>query len=109
MRTSTALIFPFVALLAFPLSAFADGMYLCRSLVVASDLWNDVITAGQAGVHLNKIILKNIADKNECPMVSSDTFKPMNFVAGQLLLTNGQESGWASPYYYIIFVNRKHP
>jgi hypothetical protein len=64
-------------------------MYLCRSPVVASDLWNDVINAQQAGVHLNKTILKNIADKNECPLVSSESFKPINFVAGQLLLTDG--------------------
>ena len=82
-------------------------MYLCRSPVVALDLWNDVITAGQAGVHVNETILRNIAEKNECPMVSSDSFKPINFVAGQLLLTDGQTRGWASPYYYILFVNRK--
>jgi hypothetical protein len=109
MRASTASILSILLLLAFPAIAFADGMYLCRSPVIASNLWNDVITAGQAGVHLNKIILRNIADKNECPMVSSVTFKPINFVAGQLLLTDGQDSGWASPYYYIIFVNRKQP
>jgi hypothetical protein len=107
MRASPGLILLFV--LAFPANAFASGMYLCRSPVIASNLWNDVITAGQAGVHLNKVILKNIADKNECPMVLADSFKPINFVAGQLLLTDGYSSGWANPYYYIIFVNRKSP
>jgi hypothetical protein len=42
-------------------------------------------------------------------MFSSDGFKPINFVAGQMLLTDGQNSGWASPYYYIVFVNRRKP
>lgn len=94
-------------LIAFPASALADGMYLCRSPVIASNLWNDVVKVGQAGVHINKLILKNIAEKNECPMVLSGTFRPINFVADQLLLTDGRDSGWASPYYYIIFVNRQ--
>ena len=107
MRASVGSILLILFVSAFPARVFAEGMYLCRSPIIASNLWNDVITARQAGVQINKLILKNIADKNECPMVLLDTFKPINFVAGQLLLTDGQDSGWASPYYYIIFVNRK--
>ena|SRR5271155_1367894 len=108
MRASMRSILLFM-LFAFPARAFADGMYLCHTPVSAFNLWSDVVKAQQAGVHLTPEILENIAAKNECPMVSADSFTPKNFVANQLLLTNGIESGWASPYYYILFANRKGP
>jgi hypothetical protein len=65
-----------------PAFAAAEGMYLCRSPVVANDLWNDVTKTQQAGVRLNREILKNIAEKNECSIVLADDFKPIDFIQG---------------------------
>jgi hypothetical protein len=107
MRVSAGLILLFLPV--FPASAFADGMYLCRFSTTASEFWNDVTTARQVGVELDKATLKSIADKNACPIVSSDSFKPIDYVAGQMLLTDGHDSGWADPRYYVMFVNHKNP
>jgi hypothetical protein len=82
------------------------GMFLCRSPVVANDFWTDLNQAAGAGVKLNMEIAGSIAQKNSCPFVPSANLKPIEFVAGQLAITDGKIKGWASPHLYIMYVNR---
>jgi hypothetical protein len=89
-------------------SAVAEqpGMFLCRSPVVANDFWTDLNQAAGAGVKLNMEIARNIAQKNSCPFVPSPNLKPIDFVAGQMAITDGKVKGWATPQLYIMYVNR---
>jgi hypothetical protein len=82
------------------------GMFLCRSPVVANDFWTDLNQAAGAGVKLNMDIARNIAQKNGCPFVPSPNLKPIDFVAGQMAITDGKVKGWAAPQLYIMYVNR---
>jgi hypothetical protein len=88
--------------------SYADGagMFLCRSPVVANDFWTDLNQAAGAGVKLNAEIARNIAQKNSCPFVSSPNLKPVDFVAGQMAITDGKIQGWAAPQLHIMYVNR---
>jgi hypothetical protein len=93
--------------LLLPSGACAEpGMFLCRSPVVANDFWTDLNQAAGAGVKLNMDIARNIAQKNACPFVSSPNLKPIDFVAGQMAITDGKIKGWAAPQLYIMYVNR---
>jgi len=87
-------------------SAADAGMFLCRSPVVANDFWNGLLTAQQTGVNVNKDIAASIAQKNGCSFMTSEHLKPIDFVAGQLAITDGKIKGWASPQLYILYVNR---
>jgi hypothetical protein len=87
-------------------SASDSGMFLCRSPVVANDFWNDIMSAQQLGIKLSKEQLSALAGKNACPFIASSTLKPVDFVAGQLAITDGRIKGWASPQLYILCVNR---
>jgi hypothetical protein len=82
------------------------GMFLCRSPVVANDFWTDLNQAAGAGVKLNMEIARTIAQKNACPFVPSADLKPIDFVAGQMAITDGKVKGWAAPQLYIMYVNR---
>jgi len=82
-----------------------DGMFLCRSPVVATGFWNDLNAAASAGVKLNRSVAASIAAKHGCGFVSSKRLKPVRFVAGQLGITEGSGLGWASPELYIIYLN----
>jgi hypothetical protein len=82
-----------------------DGMFLCRSPVVATGFWNDLNAAASAGVKLNRSVAASIAAKHGCSFVSSKRLKPVRFVAGQLGITEGSGLGWASPELYIIYLN----
>jgi hypothetical protein len=97
-----------VALLLLPaLETIAgeSGMFLCRSPVVANDFWNALLAAQQTGVSVNKEIATGIAQKNDCPFVASNKLKPIDFVAGQLAITDGKIKGWAAPQLYILYAN----
>ncbi|MFK4627098.1 hypothetical protein ABIF50_010435 [Bradyrhizobium diazoefficiens] len=78
----------------------------CRSPVVANDFWTDLNQAAGAGVKLNMDIARNIAQKNRCPFVLSSNLKPVDFIAGQMAITDGKVKGWAAPQLYIMYVNR---
>lgn len=80
-------------------------MFLCRSPVIANAFWTDLNRAAEAGVKLNRTIAGEIAAKHECPFVRSDRLKPVRFVAGQLGISDGLRIGWASPEYYVIYIN----
>ncbi|WP_315765633.1 hypothetical protein [Bradyrhizobium sp. SZCCHNS2005] len=96
---------PCLALL-FSSGALAEpGMFLCRSPVVANDFWTDLNQAAGAGVKLNMEIANGIAAKNGCPFVPSTNLKPIDFVAGQMAITDGKVKGWAAPQLYIMYVN----
>jgi hypothetical protein len=82
------------------------GMFLCRSPVVANDFWNGLVTAQQTGVQVNRDIAASIARKNGCEFIASEHLKPIDYVAGQLAITDGKIKGWASPQLYILYVNR---
>jgi hypothetical protein len=86
--------------------AAEPGMFLCRSPVVANDFWTDLNTAQQTGIKLNMELAGSIAQKNACPFVASPRLKPIDFVAGQLAITDGKIKGWAAPQLYIIYANR---
>lgn len=81
-------------------------MFLCRSQVVVNDFWTDLNQAAGAGVKLNMEIAPTIAQKNGCPFVPSSSLKPIDFVAGQMVITDGKVKGWAAPQLYIVYVNR---
>jgi hypothetical protein len=85
--------------------AAEPGMFLCRSPVVANDFWTDLNTAKQTGIELNMELAGSIARKNACPFVASPHLKPIDFVAGQLAITDGKIKGWAAPQLYIMYVN----
>jgi hypothetical protein len=70
-------------------SAAEPGMFLRASPVIANNFWNDLLTAQQAGVHLNRDIAASIAQKDGCPFIASDSLKPIDFIAGELAITNG--------------------
>lgn len=98
---------PLIAMLFASTAWAADaGMFLCRSPVVANDFWNDLLTARQTGISVNREIAANIARKNQCKFVTSNILKPIDFVAGQLAITDGRIKGWAAPQLYIMYVNR---
>ena len=44
--------------------------------------------------------------KNAGQFVASSNLKPVNFVAGQMAITDGKVTGWAAPQLYILYVNR---
>ncbi len=48
---------------------------------------------------------ERVAAKNGCIFVTSSRLKPVKFVAGELLMTDGTRSGWSDPNLYIIYVN----
>jgi hypothetical protein len=97
----------FVATIAFTPAFAADaGMFLCRSPVVASGLWGDLMVIQQSAVALNVEVLASVAQKDECPFVASENLKPTDFVDGALSITDGKVKGWADPHYYILYVNR---
>ena len=94
----------FVATITFTPALAADaGMFLCRSPVIASGLWGDLMVIQQSGVGLN---VESVAQKDECPFVASENLKPIDFVDGALAITDGKVKGWADPHYYILYVNR---
>jgi hypothetical protein len=86
--------------------AAEPGMFLCRSPVVANDFWGDLVTAQQTGITLNRELAASVARKHQCPFVASATLKPIDYVAGQLAITDGKLKGWAAPQLYILYVNR---
>ena len=96
-----------VAMIMFTPAFAADaGMFLCRTPVIASGLWGDLMVIQQSGVGLNVEILESVAQKDECPFVASENLKPIDFVDGALAITDGKVKGWADPHYYILYVNR---
>lgn len=92
-RSSIVLAFVALSLIANRAVANDGGMFLCRSPVIANDLWNDITTAQQTGLKLNKEMVASIATKNDCRFVASDHLKPIDFVAGQLAITDGKVKG----------------
>jgi hypothetical protein len=96
------------ASLALASTAYAadNGMYLCRSPVVANDYWTDLTTAGGTGLQFTDAIVASIAAKNGCTFAASGNLKPINYVAGMLEMTDGHFKGWATPQSYIIYINR---
>jgi hypothetical protein len=100
--------YPMAILFAFASEANAadNGMFLCRSPVFAGTFYGGLLTAQQTGVQLDKKIAESIAKKNDCKFVPSDKLKPIDFVAGELAITDGNIKGWADPHLYIIYVNR---
>ena len=96
----------FAAVLVSTALAADAGMFLCRSPVVANDFWNDLLTARQTGVTVNREIAASIARKHQCQFVASERLKPIDFVTGQLAITDGSIKGWAAPQLYIMYVNR---
>jgi hypothetical protein len=104
VRVLTVLI---IVSLATSARAADEGMYLCRSPVVANDLWTGLLTTQQTGVRVDQAILQQFAAKNECPFVPSGGLKPKDYVAGELLMTDGKIKGWAAPQYYILYVNKR--
>jgi hypothetical protein len=95
----------FATLFASTALAADVGMFLCRSPVVANDFWNDLLTASQTGIAVNREMAASIARKNQCQFVASERLKPIDFVAGQLAMTDGHIKGWAAPQLYIIYMN----
>ncbi len=61
----------------------------------------------QTGVPVDRRIGDSIAAKNGCAFLSGENLKPINFVSSELEITDGTIRGWASPYLYILYVNRK--
>jgi hypothetical protein len=100
------IVFLFVLNVAPGARAAEPGMFLCRSPVVANDFWTDLTTAQQTGIKLNMELAGSIAQKNACPFMASPNLKPIDFVAGQLAITDGKIKGWAAPQLYIMYVNR---
>lgn len=104
---SLRILLPLLLLCFATAQAFANGagMFLCRSPVVANDFWNALNQVAGAGVNLSKEVAKGIAAKNDCPFVASTALKPVDFVAGQMAITDGKNKGWAAPQLYILYVN----
>lgn len=102
-----AIVFAPLAILFSTAAYAADaGMFLCRSPLVANDFWTGLVDANQAGVKLDKQIAADIAKKNSCHFLASNNLKPLNFVDGQFEITDGKQSGWASPQLFIMYANR---
>lgn len=85
--------------------AASNGTWLCSSPVIANNLWTDISAVHETGVQLTKSMIDSMAAKNGCRFVASQNLKPVNFVAGQFLLVDGNAKGWASPFLYIWYVN----
>jgi hypothetical protein len=99
----------FSIVLATPAAASEAGMFLCPSPVIANDFWSALQTAKGTGINLNRELAASIAQKNRCQFVAADNLKPIDFVAGQLAITDGRVKGWASPQLYILYVNKLGP
>lgn len=93
---------------ASPVYAADAGMFLCRSPVVANDFWSALLAAQQSGITVNRAIARSIAEKNQCQFLASKNLKPVDFVAGELAITDGTVKGWADPHLYIIYINRSN-
>jgi len=81
-------------------------MYLCRSPLIAGSFWGDIISAQRLGIQVKKDIVESLADQNQCMFVASENLKPIDFVAGELAITDGSVKGWADPHLYILYINR---
>ena len=106
MRRLAVLTVIAVGLASIEANAAEPGMFLCRSPVVAIDFWRDLNTAQETGIKLNRELAGGIARKHGCQFVASSILKPVDFVAGQMAITDGRIKGWAAPQLYIIYVNR---
>ncbi len=95
------------AVTASPASALAVdiGMFLCRSPLIAGNFYSDLLTVQRTGVWVDRAIAEKVAQKNDCRFVASSRLKPVKYVAGELLMTDGTSSGWSDPNLYIIYVN----
>lgn len=85
--------------------ANGTGMFLCRSPVVANDFWSAIATAQGTGLKLSREMVASIAANHGCLFVASSHLKPIDFVAGQLAITDGKVKGWSAPQLYIHYVN----
>lgn len=81
-------------------------MYLCRSPVIAGGFYGDLLNARRLGIRLDKNTADSIARKNECKFVRSRKLRPVDFVAGELAMTDGTVGGWAEPHLYIDYINQ---
>lgn len=97
------------AILLWPLPACAlePGMFLCPSPLIAHNFWGDLAAAQQLGVHVDRTIAAQIAAKDKCEFVRSDSLKPVSAGwGGTLALTDGKVTGWATLEYYVGYTNR---
>lgn len=81
------------------------GMFLCRSPIIANNLWSDIIEVKRKGIDPTFAIVQSLAKNNECAFAASLALKPVKFVAGQFQMFDGKSSGWVHPDYYIFYVN----
>ena len=82
-------------------------MYLCVTPAKANNFWQAITNAQSLGVVLNNDSWAQIAAKQGCPFIQSNSFRPIRFVYSQMLLKGTGGDGWAHPDYFIKFANRK--
>mgnify|MGYP006951287492 CR=1 FL=1 len=82
-------------------------MYLCRSAMVAHVLWSGFWEAWVTGA--KKSALKDHAVRHRCPFITSDRLKPTDYALGQILLSDGNRSGWAATQYYALYIDQTGP
>ena len=80
-------------------------MFLCRSPNIAGGFYSDLLTAQRTGIKLDRAVVEKVATKNGCIFIASRGLRPVKFVSGELLITDGTRAGWADPNLYIIYVN----
>lgn len=101
--------------------ALADGVYLCRSPLLAYDFWNSLLSLEQQGVTITPTIAEQICNgmraghAPQCIRVVAAHFKPFaSGWNGSLAMTDGNTRiwfhepdgfGWIDSRYYINLLN----
>jgi hypothetical protein len=83
----------------------SDGMFLCPTPASANYFWADAKATMANGVSMTRAIATQIATKNECHFVRSNSLKPVDYRNGQLAISDGSATGWAAPETYVIYIN----
>lgn len=94
-----------LALVASRAEATGTGMYLCPSPVIADAFWTNITPLVTLRVSLFVDMIRSLAAKDECGFAASQSLRPVDFVAGNFLMTDGTMEGWADPHLYIRYVN----
>jgi hypothetical protein len=84
-----------------------EAVFLCISPSIALSFWGDLKQIYDKNVVITDKIMHSVAEKNKCELTPSQNLKPTRFVLGILLMEDGKNSGWMTPDYYIIHINRR--
>ncbi|MGH9685633.1 MAG: hypothetical protein ACRD5K_00890 [Candidatus Acidiferrales bacterium] len=79
-------------------------MFLCPTPADASGLWLGWTLAASDGISIDYSSEANSAKRESCFRVNSDHLKPTGVKAGELFISDGSSSGFATSEYYVLYM-----